>query len=121
MTFNKINEPLRTNAALREGVYNGHIKYDTPITKLKSVDMIKDFVVADSLHLLELGVMKRLLTGWRTGNLSKWTKWSIGQQDVISELIKHFKMPTEIHRDIRTLKLFAHWKGLEFLKYYDKI
>lgn len=40
------------------------------------MDIIKDFVVADSLHLLELGVMKRCLTAWKDGNFGFESKFS---------------------------------------------
>lgn len=52
-----------------------HHKIDSPLLKLK-IDMIEEFPVADSLHLIDLGIMKRLLMGWRNGNfIKRVTKW----------------------------------------------
>lgn len=120
VVFTKINQPPRTNEMFREKKYIVHQKADTPLCELP-IDMVKDFIVADPLHLLELGVMKRLLVGWRTGDLGYNTKWSSRQQIEISDIMAGIKMPSEIHRDVRSLKLFSHWKGLEFrnfLNYY---
>lgn len=123
VVFTNINQPPRTNEFFRANHYVEHQKVETPLTQLP-INMIKDFVVADPLHLLELGVLKRLLCGWRTGDLGFKTKWSCRQQEEISGLLSQIKMPSEIHRDVRSLKLFSHWKGLEFrnfLNYYGPV
>lgn len=120
MTFTKIDQPKRTDEMFRKMEYEEHQKVESPLIHLP-IDMIKDFVVADSLHLLELGVMKRLLIGWRTGDLGYNTKWSTMDMKEISELLKAIKMPKEVNRDARSLDLFAVWKGQEFshfLNYY---
>lgn len=120
VVFTKIGKPVRTDELFRAKHYVDHQKVETPLVKLP-IDVIKDIIVADPLHLLELGVMKRLIHGWRTGNLGYDTKWSWQQQLQISEFLLKIKMPSEIHRDARTMKLFSSWKGLEFrnfLNYY---
>lgn len=120
VVFGKTKQPARTDEMFRANGYPGHVKNETPLMQLP-IDMIKDFVVADPLHLLELGVMKRLLVGWRTGNLGYNRKWTLVQEDKISELLLRIKMPREVSRDARTLKSFNLWKGLEFrnfLNYY---
>lgn len=120
VVFTKINQLERTNDMFRANRYTDHQKNETPLIRLP-IDMIKDFVVADPLHLLELGVMKRLIAGWRKGDFGFQTKWSAFQQNEISEMLSKIEMPSEIHRDVRSLHLFNHWKGLEFrnfLNYY---
>lgn len=120
VVFTKIELPLRTDELFRAKQYPGHQKVETPLTKLP-INLIKDVVVADPLHLLELGVMKRLINGWRTGDLGYTTKWSKNDKMEISEFLLKIQMPSEIHRDILTLKEIANWKGLEFrnfLNYY---
>lgn len=63
MIFPEVGKPLRTDEDFRSGAYAGaYCIFDTPLTEL-SINMIDDFIVADALHLLELGVMKRLLKG----------------------------------------------------------
>jgi hypothetical protein len=123
VVFTKLGQPRRTDQMFRENQYPTHVTRETPLTALP-IDMIKDFVVADPLHLLELGVMKRLLIGWKTGNLGYNTKWNIQEKDKISQFLLQIKMPSEIHRDARSLKHFSNWKGLEFrnfLNYYGVV
>ncbi|XP_062707914.1 uncharacterized protein LOC134288141 [Aedes albopictus] len=76
--------------------------------------MIQDFVIADSLHLLELGVMKRLLTGWRDGYFGFTGKLSAFQTQCLSSAICDVKLPKEIHRKLRGLDCLAFWKGTEW-------
>lgn len=52
----------RTDEEFRSKQYSSHCKVDTPLTQLP-IDMIEDFPVADSLHLIDLGIMKKFLTG----------------------------------------------------------
>lgn len=123
VVFPKVGQTARTDELFRANQYPDHQKIDTPLSRLP-IDMVKDIIVADPLHLLELGVIKRLLIGWRTGNLGYVAKWTARQQEEISDLLLKITMPSEVHRDARTLKLFGYWKGLEFrnfLNYYGVI
>lgn len=75
MIFSNTGCPKRTNDDFRLKRYGNHHKTDTPLLNLP-IDMVEDFPVSDSLHLIDLGVMKRLLIGWRDGNFGKLlTKW----------------------------------------------
>lgn len=106
---------LRTDDEFRRKVYGSHHKCDSPLLKL-DIDMINHFPVADSLHLLHLGIMKRLLFGWRDGTfLYSDTKWRAQTTIDISEyLTTKCKMPAEFHRAVRGLTELAHWKGTEY-------
>nr|CAI5854864.1 unnamed protein product [Callosobruchus analis] len=65
----------RTDESFRLKEDEYHHKTDSVILKLP-INMIDCFPVADSLHLIDLGVMKRLLTGWRDGSFkNKTLKW----------------------------------------------
>lgn len=112
VVFTSVDNELRNDAAFRAKQYPYHQKTDTPLTDLP-IDMIKDFVVADPLHLLELGVMKRLIIGWKSGNMT-YAKWSDEEVLDISKWLLNIKTPQEIHRDARSLLLFRLWKGQEF-------
>lgn len=120
--FPSINEVPRTNENFRNGKYPLHHPHETPIVELP-IDMIKDFIVADPLHLLELGVMKRLIIGWTSTdirlNFGYKTKLSRQEKDAISKLLLQITVPSEIHRDARTLKLLPKWKGLEFRNFLN--
>lgn len=81
--------------------------------------MIDDFPVGDSLHLIDLGIMKRHLLGWRDGNMGNYrAKWSARTTEEISRRLKLMKMPSEIHRSVRGLDCLAHWKGTEFRTFF---
>lgn len=118
VVFTKTDQPARTNEKFRAKEYEGHQKSDTPLTKLP-IDMIQDIIIADPLHLLELGVMKRLIVGWRSGDLGFHIKWSSQHQNNISEWLQQIQMPSEIHRDTRSFLFFAKWKGLEFRNFLN--
>lgn len=112
--FPRIDFPPKTDEGFRARRYGQHHKRDSPLLQL-NIDMIKQFPIADSLHLLHLGVMKRLLTGWRDGYFrNSFTKWDDKTTNAVSQFLKKCKMPREIHRAVRSLDCLAHWKGTEF-------
>lgn len=100
--------------------------------------MIDCFPVADSLHLIDLGVMKRLLTGknifiglyspiltnnfyffllsgWRDGTFkNKSLKWPAKVTEDVSKQMLRIKLPKELHRATRGLDVLSYWKGLEY-------
>lgn len=120
MVFTQINQQPRTDEDFKANKYPQHRKFNTALIQLP-IDIIGDVVVADELHLLELGVVKRLITGWRTGKLGNATKWSASVIESFSKRLMDIKMPMEVNRNVRSLKVFACWKGNEFrsfLLYY---
>uniref|UniRef100_A0A182NN00 Uncharacterized protein n=1 Tax=Anopheles dirus TaxID=7168 RepID=A0A182NN00_9DIPT len=96
VAFAGIHAPRRTDQGFRENTYPGHRKTITPLLDLQNFDMIQDIIVADELHILHLGVTKRLIVGWRDGTLGK-KRWSAQQIDKISEALKNIALPSEIH------------------------
>lgn len=79
------------------------------------IDMIEDFPVGDSLHLIDLGIMKRCLLGWRDGSFGSYrTKWCAKDIANISKFLDNCQMPAEIHRSVRGLDVLCHWKGTEY-------
>lgn len=118
MVFPDYNALKRTDALFRAKDYTNHQRSDSPLIKLP-INMIEDIIVADSLHLLELGVMKKLLKGWRTGCMSMKTKWSTSQKAEISKLLIDVRFPVEIHRRMRSLNFISLWKGLEYRNFLN--
>lgn len=112
----------RTDAKFRQKLYGReHHKADSPILKL-DIDMIEQFPVGDSLHLLHLGVMKRLLFGWRDGTFRQSdTKWPAKTTLIVSEYLIRCKKPVEINRAIRGLDCLSHWKGTEYRTFLQYI
>ncbi|XP_047037898.1 uncharacterized protein LOC124643091 isoform X2 [Helicoverpa zea] len=118
VTFPKSNCPKRNDKDFRAKKYEEHHKHDSPLLKL-NIDMIEDFPVADSLHLIDLGLMKRLLIGWRDGKLGKYlTKWSAREIDIVNSFLLNCQMPKEIHRSMRSVDVLAHWKGSEYRSFF---
>lgn len=105
----------RTDEAFRKKLYGSeHHKADSPFLKLE-IDMIEQFPVGDSLHLLHLGITKRLLFGWRDGSFKRSdTKWPARTTLSVSEYLNNCKMPAEMNRAVRGLDCLAHWKGTEY-------
>lgn len=106
--------PKRTDEGFRSNDCEKHHKCKSPLVQL-DLDMVKQFPIGDSLHLLHLGIMKRLLFAWRDGIFRKTrTKLSAEQIRTLSKfLTTKCKMPREIHRRVRGLDCLSHWKGLE--------
>lgn len=115
VTFSESSFPERTNEGFRNKRYGLHHKYDSPLLNLP-IDMVEQFVVGDSLHLIDLGIMKRLLIGWRDGNFKKCyiTKWRADDIERVSSFLHNCALPSEVHRAVRGLDSLAHWKASEF-------
>lgn len=112
--FPRLDCPKRTDAEFRQKKYGGHHKCDSPLLRL-DIDMIEQFPIGDSLHLLHLGVMKRMLFGWRDGTFrNSGTKWPARTSVEISAFLTQCKVPREINRPPRGLEELSHWKGTEY-------
>lgn len=115
MSYPNITAPLRTDTEFRNRTDSDHHNKTSPLEELP-INMVDDFPVADSLHLLDLGIMKRCLKGFTHGSFNFRTKWSARDIEEISnwlQLSNKFK-PVEIHRAIRKLDSLSFWKGVEF-------
>lgn len=108
------NSRRRTDSEFRAKSYGSHHKVDTPLLRLP-IDMIADFPIGDSLHLIDLGIMKKCLIGWRDGKFGNYRiKWSAQNTSDITKFLIQLKLPSEIHRSVRGLDCISHWKGTEF-------
>ncbi|CAH0555095.1 unnamed protein product, partial [Brassicogethes aeneus] len=115
MSFSKVDCPLRTDESFRRALDEDHHKEESPLIKLP-IDMVEDIIIADSLHLFDLGVMRKCLYGWVYGNYNFKTKLSARDINLISEKLMQCNStkPTDIHRAIRPLKYLKNWKGTEW-------
>lgn len=110
------NAPKRSDTEFRKFSYTEHQQCVTPLIELP-IDLIEDFPVGDSLHLLDHGVTKRLLTGWIEGTLGNIdAKWSKQQLKAVSEQLGSLKAPAEIReqRQVRDFDSIKYWKAVEF-------
>lgn len=120
VVFTSINSAPRTDAHFRTKSYGRHHKTPTPLIDIPNLDLIQDIIVGDRLHLIDLGVTKRMLKGWRDGSLGFLTKLTAIEIESMSKSLYEIELPSEIHRKMRGLESLAHWKGSElssFLHY----
>lgn len=117
MSFPNTSAAERTNNSfrLREQKEHHHPERSA-VERLLCVDMVKDFPIADALHLLELGITKRCLTRWKEGTKSYKNRFKAAELNQINTSLNRAResMPTEIHRSIRNLDTLHFWKGTEF-------
>lgn len=127
--FSEFNKAKRTDDHFRNRLQPIHHKEKSILEDLKNtdgsplIDMIKQFPISDPLHLLEQGVMKRLLNIWIKGTLIYIKKWS--KDTILSLSAKIFQFnkerPSDIKRAVRAMQFLKFWKATEFrtiLLYY---
>lgn len=118
VVFPKLDAPKRTDADFRNKMYfGGHQKELTPLLDIPNLDMIQDFPIGDSMHLLDHGITSRLLNGFINGKLSNVdAKWSNFQMNLVSKYLNSIRAPAEIRsqRQIRDLTTIAKWKAIDF-------
>uniref|UniRef100_A0A182RCZ6 Uncharacterized protein n=1 Tax=Anopheles funestus TaxID=62324 RepID=A0A182RCZ6_ANOFN len=102
MVFPYSNAPKRTDRGFRDDV-PGHRKTATPLLDCAGFDMIEDVPVADRLHLLDLGNVRRLMMGCRDGTLGE-PKSNERKRHSFSLALQQTAQPCEVHRKIRHLK-----------------
>lgn len=103
---------LRTNDSFRSKSQPEHHTSDSPLLQL-SLDMISQFPL-DYLHLVCLGVMRKLLNIWCRGKVPY--KQSQLQIDMLSGALVGFRrnFPSEFHRKPRSTSELEYWKGSEY-------
>lgn len=132
--FPDTNCEARTDQGFRERLYEGHYRYYeerrngklykepivSPLLRLP-INVIEQVTVSDSLHLLHLGIMKRLILAYKDGhNGCENMKWSKSTVNELTGIITRQHMPVEMHRAIRGIDIVNHWKASEcavFLNY----
>ena len=118
MTFPLVdNVPPRTDDAFRKQDQEGHHKGETPLLKLENLDIINDFPL-DYMHLVCLGVIKRLILIWMRGprREGRLSAGQIGQ--VSSSLIELRRfIPRNFARKPRGLDELDRWKATEFRQF----
>ena len=111
VVFLKTDEEERTDAMFRNNSYKHHYNASLPksvLLKLK-IDVIKS-ILLDYMHVTCLGVMKKLMTLWKSNYL---TTYEIDEISRVLEEIKKF-IPREFARKTRGLAHLKHFKATEF-------
>lgn len=115
MSYPRTDCTKKTDESFRNRTDPDHHKELTTI-EILPIDLIQDFIIADALHLLDLGIAMKCLTGWVFGSFNFKTKWRATKISEVSDILISCNetLPTEIHRAVRRLDCVRFWKGLEF-------
>ena len=112
VTFPESNAPLRTDKSFFDMTDEKHHRGTSPFVEL-SLGMISKFPI-DYMHLVCLGVMRKLVSLWLAGPL----KTRVGRYDVgtMNERLIQLKKytPVEFQRKPRPLSEYERWKATEF-------
>ncbi|XP_067206727.1 uncharacterized protein [Linepithema humile] len=113
MIFLGTNHRLRTDEEYIRMTDRDHHKGKSPLSRLP-MGMVTQ-VPVDYMHLVCIGVVKKLLTAWITGKYGKKTKLSGRNLDVVSkrlELLSHY-CPRDFARKPRSLSDYSDYKATE--------
>lgn len=114
--FPEINAPKRTDKDFRMQADDSYHISRTLLQEIPDLDFVKDFVL-DYMHLVCLGVTRKLLNLWINGNIRCRLQYHV-QYDIkrISIAPNNLKQctPKEFTRKPRSLKYLKHWKATEY-------
>lgn len=116
MTFPRSDMPLRTNESFRNKTDSDHQRGISPLEET-SLDMVSGFPL-DYMHLVCLGVMRRLLHLWlKMGPLT--CRLSGFQINTLTERLVNARrsVPMEFARKPRALREIDRWKATEFRQF----
>ncbi len=112
----KSSTRARTNETFRMKRDKLHHKFTSSPFLLLNIDMIRSFPL-DYMHLVCLGVMKRLLKLWINGKgIYIGHKLSLHDIETINQKFLQFSkyFPSEFNRKGRAIQEFSRWKAVEF-------
>lgn len=120
MVFMDTNHGLRTDEEYVQLSDEDHHKGPSPLARLP-IGLVSQ-VPVEYMHLVCIGVAKKLLTAWVTGKYGKKMKLSGRNQDIISKRLVHIAQycPREFARKPRLLAEYKDYKateGRQFLLY----
>ena len=112
--YPSVNAPERTDESFRNMCQPGHHHQPSPVCRIHpEINIIFTFVL-DFMHLCLLGVMKKLIEWWMTGELTVRLGPRMKQElsKRMEDLRQH--VPTEFQRKTRSILHWAKWKATEF-------
>lgn len=115
MSFQSTHDALRTDDGFRSRADAVHHSKYSIIEELIDFDVVRCFPIADPLHLLHIGVMKKMMSRWLNG--TKSYKKTISKKKIteFDDLLRsaNLNKPSEINRPIRLTKDFSRFKATE--------
>ncbi|KAE9523975.1 hypothetical protein AGLY_015622, partial [Aphis glycines] len=122
ITFPEIDAPLKTNDSFRNKFHEEYHKGDSPLEFLP-IDIV-NYVCLDYMHLLCIGIIKRLINFWVKGKKNV----RLTEEDTLSVskniLALRPYVPSEFSRKPRVLEDIDYWKATElriFLLYSGQV
>lgn len=117
MTFPETDAPRRTDSSFDEMLNIEHHLGPSPFRNLP-IGMVSQFPL-DYMHLVCLGVMKRLIWLWMNGPRTNNCRVSAQTVQLISDSLINLKnhMPREFNRKGRPLFEVERWKATEFRQF----
>jgi hypothetical protein len=115
VTMTDLSSPLRTDALFLQNSYKGHQEGVSPLSVLlPHFGAVSGFVL-DYMHLMCLGVMRRLLYFWSKGP-KKFGRLSNSLISLISDDAVSLRplIPSDFARKPRSLSELDRWKATEF-------
>jgi hypothetical protein len=115
VTFPELNAPLRTDETFQAMTDEDHHVGPSPLTDL-TLGMVTQFPL-DYMHLVCLGVMRRLILLWKKGPLG--TRVGANKIEIISDFLVSLRghVPREFARKPRSLQELDRWKATEFRQF----
>lgn len=117
MCFPECDASLRSDITFRNRIHEEHHLNDgesiSPFERLSNIDMIYSFPL-DYMHLLLLGVMKKLLLIWRAGDLS--SRMSANAQTEMTRMLLNVRVTQSrnFSRLSRSFDDISNWRSTEF-------
>lgn len=117
VTFPTTKSASRTDSSFAVQADEDHHVGLSPLTQIPGLGMVTSFVL-DYMHLICLGVMRKMLFQWILGK-SLILKFSSRVVDEISQDLMQLSVyiPTEFARKPRTLREVRRWKATEFRQF----
>ncbi|KAJ8926610.1 hypothetical protein NQ314_021007 [Rhamnusium bicolor] len=111
-----LNSALRTDEQFRSNAYDDYHKYETPLLYL-DIDLVEQ-IPLDYMHLICIGVMKKMLLFWVKGNISvRMNKSDLKKTDqCIQNFRKHINS-NDFSRLPRSLLELERWKATELRQF----
>ena len=104
MCFLDIDVPPRTHNDFENFKYGEHHRETTPLIRLLHFDIIQNVIIADLWHLIDFGVTRTSITGWKSGKFSGGPKWSQDTFNRINDILDKEEIPLEFHRKLRSIE-----------------
>ncbi|KAG8197853.1 hypothetical protein JTE90_024254 [Oedothorax gibbosus] len=117
ITFPATKSAPRTDSSFADLQDDEHHRDVSPLSQIPGLGMVTSFVL-DYMHLVCLGVTRKLILIWTSGKVPI-LKLSSRMVDEISERLKCFSknVPTEFSRKPRSLREVKRWKATEFRQF----